>query len=106
MHKENLNETAKKRIKIMSETNDGFEIAEEDLKIRGPGEVLGKRQSGLPEFNVADLTYDSDILEDAKLFAEEIIHSDPKLKNKNNKNLKDLLYIHERDAAIKTLLAG
>ncbi len=106
MHKENLNETAKKRIKIMSETNDGFEIAEEDLKIRGPGEVLGKRQSGLPEFNVADLTYDSDILEDAKLFAEEIIHSDPKLKDKNNKNLKDLLYIHERDAAIKTLLAG
>ena len=91
---------------IIPINQDVVSSAEEDLKIRGPGEVLGKRQSGLPEFNVADLTYDSDILEDAKLFAEEIIHNDPKLKDKNNKNLKDLLYIHERDAAIKTLLAG
>ena len=46
LHKESLNDTAKKRIGIMTETNDGFLIAEEDLKIRGPGEILGKRQSG------------------------------------------------------------
>ena len=90
----------------MTETNDGFIIAEEDLNIRGPGEILGKKQSGLPAFNVADLSYDSDILEEAKLYAEKIITKDPKLINENNKNLKDLLYIQERDAAIKTLLAG
>ncbi len=106
LHKENLNDTAKKRIKIMTKTNDGFIIAEEDLNIRGPGEILGKKQSGLPTFNVADLSYDSDILEEAKIYAEYIISKDPKLKNENNKNLKDLLYIQERDAAIKTLLAG
>ena len=90
----------------MIETNNGFKIAEEDLKIRGPGEILGKKQSGLPVFNVADLSYDIDILEEAKIYAENIINNDPKLKNESNKNLKDLLYIHERDVAIKTLLAG
>ncbi len=104
LHKENINDMAKRRLDIMSETNDGFLIAEEDLKIRGPGEVLGKKQSGLPSFNIADLSYDGDLLEEAKLYAENIISSDPKLEN--NKNLKDLLYIHERDTAIKTLNAG
>ena len=104
LHKENINETAKKRLNIMTETNDGFLIAEEDLKIIGPGEMLGKKQSGLPSFNVADLSYDGDLLEQAKLNAETIINSDPKLEN--NKNLRDLLYIHERDTAIRTLNAG
>jgi len=104
LHKENINDTAKKRLNIMTKTNDGFLIAEEDLKIRGPGEILGKRQSGLPSFNVADLSYDGDLLEEAKLNAEIIINSDPKLEN--NKNLRDLLYIHERDTAIRTLNAG
>ncbi|MDC0232399.1 ATP-dependent DNA helicase RecG [Pelagibacteraceae bacterium] len=104
LHKEKINDTAKKRLNIMTETNDGFLIAEEDLKIRGPGEILGKRQSGLPSFNVADLSYDGDLLEEAKLNAEKIINNDPKLEN--NKNLRDLLYIHERDTAIRTLNAG
>ena len=106
LHKENINDTAKKRIKIMTETNDGFIIAEEDLNIRGPGEILGKKQSGLPSFNVADLSYDRDILEEAKKYAEDIISKDPKLRNENNKKIKELLYIQERDAAIMTLLAG
>ena len=105
-HKEILNDTAKKRIGIMTKTNDGFLIAEEDLKIRGPGEILGKRQSGLPSFNVADLSYDGDLLEEAKFYAENIITEDPKLEKNGNKNLKDLLYIHERDTALKTLSAG
>ena len=106
LHKESLNDTAKKRIGIMTQTNDGFLIAEEDLKIRGPGEILGKRQSGLPSFNVADLSYDGDLLEEAKFYAHNIIIEDPKLEKNKNKNLKDLLYIHERDTALKTLSAG
>jgi len=106
LHKESLNDTAKKRISIMIETNDGFLIAEEDLKIRGPGEILGKRQSGLPLFNVADLSYDGDLLEEAKFYADNIITEDPRLERNGNKNLKDLLYIQERDTAIKTLSAG
>jgi len=106
LHKENINDTAKKRIHIMTETNDGFLISEEDLKIRGPGEILGKRQSGLPSFNVADLSYDGDLLEEARLYANNIITNDPKLEKDGNKNIKDLLYIQERDTAIRTLSAG
>ena len=106
LHKENLGDTAKKRIQIMTETNDGFKIAEEDLIIRGPGEILGKKQSGLPSFNVADLSFDSDLLEEAKMEADKVINDDPKLLKDKNQNLKNLLYIHERDTAIKTLGAG
>ena len=90
----------------MTETNDGFKIAEEDLIIRGPGEILGKKQSGLPSFNVADLSFDNDLLEEAKMEADNVINDDPKLLKDKNQNLKNLLYIHERDTAIKTLDAG
>ena len=76
----------------------------DDAPMLYTGEILGKRQSGLPSFNIADLSYDGDLLEEAKLNAEMIINSDPKLEN--NKNLRDLLYIHERDTAIRTLNAG
>ena len=65
----------------MTNTNDGFLIAEEDLKIRGPGEVLGKRQSGLPSFNIADLSYDGDLLEEAKIYLERAIDIHPTYKN-------------------------
>ncbi len=106
LHKKNINATAKKRINIMKKTNNGFEIAEEDLKIRGPGEILGKKQSGIPTFNIADLSFDNDLLEDARNFTNNIITEDPKLEKNNGKKIKNLLYIHERDAAIKTLIAG
>ena len=105
-HKENLGDVAKNRIDIMKKTNDGFLIAEEDLKIRGPGEILGKKQSGAPSFYVADLTFDSDLLEDSKNMVEKILNENPKLKNNQGINLKNLLYLQERDAAILTLAAG
>ena len=90
----------------MKATNDGFEIAEEDLNIRGSGEVLGRKQSGLPSFKIADLSFDSDLLEDSRIIVDKIIENDPGLKNKNGENLKNLLYLFERDVAIKTLMAG
>ncbi len=106
LHKDNIGEIAKKRIDIMKNTNDGFQIAEEDLKIRGPGEVLGKKQSGSPSFYVADLSFDSDLLEDTKHIVENILKENPKLNNDDGLKLKNLLYLQERDAAILTLLAG
>ena len=106
LHKDSIGEMAKKRLKIMKETNNGFEIAEEDLNIRGAGEVLGRKQSGLPSFKIADLTFDSDLLEDAKKNSLKIIKENPKLDNEAGKNLKNLLYLFERDIAIKTLIAG
>ena len=106
LYKENLGENAKKRIKTMKETNDGFKIAEYDLKFRGPGEILGKKQSGLPSFLIADLTFDADLLEEVRKKVEFISLTDPKLITNNGKKLKNLLYLYERDSAIKTLLAG
>ena len=106
LHKDNIGEIAKKRIDIMKNTNDGFKIAEEDLKIRGPGEVLGKKQSGSPSFYVADLSFDSDLLEDTKHIVENILKENPKLENDDGLKLKNLLYLQERDSAILTLLAG
>ena len=64
-----------------------FQLVKELIKYLNTGEILGKRQSGLPSFNVADLSYDGDLLEEAKLNAEKIINNDPKLEN--HKNLKD-----------------
>ena len=106
LHKDSIGENAKRRIKKMKETNDGFKIAEEDLQIRGPGEVLGRKQSGLPSFKIADLSFDSDLLEDARKNSLKIIKENSKLENEEGKRLKDLLYLFERDIAIKTLTAG
>ena len=105
-HKDNIGENAKKRIIKMKETNDGFEIANKDLEIRGAGEILGSKQSGMPSFKIADLSFDNDLLEESRNFVDNISKNNPKLLNKEGKNLKNLLYLFERDAAIKTLLAG
>ena len=104
-HKNEIGVNAKKRIIKMKETNDGFEIAKKDLEIRGAGEILGTKQSGLPSFKIADLSYDNDLLEDARKYVNYIYKKDPKLINEG-KNLRNLLYLFERDVAVKTLLAG
>ena len=106
LHKEIIGDNAKKRINKMIETNDGFLISEEDLKIRGAGEILGKKQSGLPSFKIAELSFDSDLLEDVRKYVEKISKNNLKLENNEGEKLRSLLYLYERDAAIKTLLAG
>ncbi len=80
------NEATKKRMKIMSSTTDGFKIADEDLKMRGPGDFFGSRQHGLPNMKIAMLT-DTALLNEANRFAREIITDDPDLKKDGNKNL-------------------
>jgi len=70
-----LGETAYKRIKIMGKTSDGFRIAEEDLKIRGPGEFLGTKQSGLPDFKIADIVRDGKLVEEARSIARDYVYS-------------------------------
>ncbi|MCW8916710.1 MAG: ATP-dependent DNA helicase RecG [Magnetovibrio sp.] len=101
-----LGEVAEKRLKIMRETEDGFVIAEEDLKLRGAGELLGTRQSGLPEFRMADLNDHADLLSVATDDAKVILESDPDLKTDRGNALRTLLYLFERDAAIKYLRSG
>lgn len=79
------------RLKIMEETCDGFRIAEEDLNIRGPGEFLGTRQSGMPDFRLAQIVRDSHLLNAAKRRAEEILKEDPELALGKNQKIKEIM---------------
>lgn len=86
-----LSTEARTRVKTMVETNDGFKIAETDLKIRGPGDLLGTQQSGVLDLHIADLALDGKILKEARKCAEEIIDSDPGLDKPENLILKKVL---------------
>jgi len=82
---------AHKRLKVMERTTDGFAIAEEDLAIRGPGDFLGTRQSGLPDFRIASIVRDARILNDAKQDAFELAERDPCLEKPEHRILKEML---------------
>ena len=103
---EPLGEIAKARLKMMRETDDGFKIAEEDLRLRGPGEVLGKRQSGYPDFKLADLAAHGELLQTARDDTKLMINKDPELESERGKALRHLLYLFQYDKAIKTLRSG
>ena len=101
-----LSETSKSRLNIMRETEDGFLIAEEDLKLRGGGEVLGTKQSGFSEFKIADMTIHQNLLLTANKDAKMILELDPDLKKPRGEALRTLLYLFEKDDSIRTYLAG
>jgi ATP-dependent DNA helicase RecG len=101
-----LTQTARARLRILRETDDGFRIAEEDLRLRGAGELLGTRQSGLPEFHIADLAVHGELLAAARDDAALIMARDPGLKSPRGDALKVLLYLFERDAAVSYARAG
>jgi ATP-dependent DNA helicase RecG len=86
-----LGEEAERRVQAMTETNDGFRIAETDLQLRGPGEFFGTRQSGLPEFRVADLLRDAALLEQARRDALAIVAADPELRAPAHHGLRGAL---------------
>jgi ATP-dependent DNA helicase RecG len=106
LYGEPLGETAKARLKIMRETEDGFRIAEEDLRLRGAGEMLGTRQSGLPLFRMADLAQHGELLAAARDDAALVLTRDPALTNPRGEALRVLLYLFERDEAVRLLSAG
>jgi ATP-dependent DNA helicase RecG len=89
MHSPHLGDEAERRIQAMVETNDGFRIAEADLALRGPGEFFGTRQSGLPQFRVADLVRDAPILEEARQEAQALIAADPELRDPAHRGLRE-----------------
>ncbi|MBB6309832.1 ATP-dependent DNA helicase RecG [Xanthobacter tagetidis] len=101
-----LGETAKARLAILRESQDGFRIAEEDLRLRGEGDVLGTRQSGMPGFRVARLDVHSADMETARRLAATLVRQDPGLATPVADRLRTLLYLHERDAAMRLLGAG
>ncbi len=101
-----LGDTGRARLNILRETDDGFRIAEEDLRLRGAGELLGTRQSGLPEFRVADLAVHGELLAAARDDAMLVLERDAELTTPRGQALRTLLYLFERDAAVRLLRAG
>jgi ATP-dependent DNA helicase RecG len=106
LYKTPLGGSAKARLGIMRETEDGFRIAEEDLKLRGEGDVLGTRQSGLPGFRVARIETHGRLVGPARDDAALVLARDPTLSSARGEALRNLLYIFERDEAIRLLRAG
>ncbi|MET0689198.1 MAG: ATP-dependent DNA helicase RecG [Methyloceanibacter sp.] len=106
LYKQPLGDVARERLNVMRQTEDGFVIAEEDLRLRGGGEVLGTRQSGLPAFRLASLPEHTDLLEAARDEARLKRARDPDLKSPDAEALRLLLYLFERDDAIKLMRAG
>jgi ATP-dependent DNA helicase RecG len=106
LYKAPLGETAKARLAILRETEDGFRIAEEDLKLRGEGDLLGTRQSGLPGFHVARPEVHGKYLGAARDDAALILTRDPNLQSPRGDALRHLLYLFGKDEAIKLIRAG
>jgi ATP-dependent DNA helicase RecG len=106
LYKGPLSENGNARLNIMRETEDGFVIAEEDLRLRGEGELLGTRQSGTPGFQLASLEAHGDLLEIARKDAAYILNQDPNLETERGERIRELLYFFRRDEAIRFLRAG
>ena len=101
-----LGQIARERLNMMRETEDGFLIAEADLRLRGEGDVLGTKQSGMPGFRLTDPEAHKDLMEMARTEARLIIENNPDLDDARGKALLDLLYLFGRDEAIRLLKAG
>ncbi len=106
LYKRPLGETAKARLGTMRDTEDGFRIAEEDLKLRGEGDVLGTRQSGMPGFRIARIETHGKLIGAARDEAALVLARDPTLASARGQALRHLLYLFERDEAIRLLRAG
>jgi ATP-dependent DNA helicase RecG len=101
-----LGETARARLQVLRETEDGFRIAEEDLRIRGPGDLLGAQQSGAPRFRIANLETDADLMALAQDDARLALARDPALETPRGAALRLLLWLHGRDDAIRLMRLG
>ena len=106
LYHEPLSESARRRLQILRETEDGFRIAEEDLAMRGAGDVIGTAQSGLPRFRVADLERQADLLATARQDARLLLDQDPELSGERGQAIRLLLWLMEQDRAIGLMAAG
>ena len=101
-----LNETARRRLEILRETEDGFRISEEDLAMRGAGDVIGTAQSGLPRFRIADLERQAAMMALAQSDARKLLSDDPKLETARGQATRVLLWLMEQEKAIRLISVG
>ncbi len=106
LHEDGLTDTMRRRLALLRDTEDGFLIADEDFRLRGGGELMGKRQSGLPGFRVADLTVHDGLLRMARQDAAVLLERDPKLETPRGRAMRLLLRLFERGPALRTLGSG
>jgi ATP-dependent DNA helicase RecG len=106
LHEEWVNEQAKRRLTLLRDTEDGFVIADEDFRLRGGGDVLGTKQSGLPGFRLADPIEHEGLLHMANRDAAVLLGRDPKLVSERGRAVRVLLRLFEKAAAMRTLAAG
>ncbi len=106
LHEEWLHETARRRLQLLRDTEDGFRIADEDFRMRRGGDLLGTRQSGDPGFRLADLAEHDDLLHIANRDAALLLERDPKLESERGRAVRLLLRLFERSMAMKTLVSG
>ena len=106
LHEDGLTDTMRRRLTLLRDTEDGFLIADEDFRLRGGGELMGKRQSGLPGFRVADLTVHDGLLRMARQDAAVLLERDPKLETRRGRATRLLLRLFERGPALRTLASG
>ena len=101
-----LSETGRRRLEILRETEDGFRISEEDLAMRGAGDVIGTAQSGIPRFRIADLERQAALMALAQSNARKLLHDDPKLETARGQAARTLLWLMEQDKSIRLISVG
>jgi len=106
VHEDWVNETARRRLMLLRDTDDGFAIADEDFRLRGGGDLLGTRQAGAPGFRLADPVEHEGLLHMADRDAALLLEKDPKLETERGRAIRVLLRLFERTVAMRTLLAG
>lgn len=106
IYQEALSEMGRRRLSILRETEDGFRIAEEDLAIRGAGDVIGTAQSGLPRFRIADLERQAALMALARKDAQSFLERDPEMLSERGRAVRLLLWLMEQDRAIRMITAG
>jgi ATP-dependent DNA helicase RecG len=106
MFQEPLSEGGRRRLQILRETEDGFRIAEEDLAMRGAGDVIGTAQSGLPRFRIADLERQAPLMQVAQTDARRLLQDDPRLESPRGTAARTLLWLMEQDKAIRLISVG
>ena len=106
MYQPPLSEGGKRRLGILRDTEDGFRIAEEDLAMRGAGDLIGTAQSGLPRFRIADLERQSSLMAVAQSDARRLLADDPTLETPRGQAVRVLLWLMEQDRAIRLMSVG